>query len=52
MPEKNKPSLLLTLGAAGLLTGGGVAAYWVLSQQNYLSGDMPVGAISFPKTLY
>ncbi len=48
MPEKNKPSLLLTLGAAGLLIGGGVAAYWVLSQQT-LSGDMPVGANIIPQ---
>jgi hypothetical protein len=49
MPEKNKPSLLLTLGAAGLLIGGGVAAYWVLSQQNSLTGDMPVGANIIPQ---
>lgn len=48
MPEKNKSSLLLTLGAAGLLIGGGVAAYWVLSQQT-LSGDMPVGANIIPQ---
>lgn len=47
MPEKNK-SLLLTLGAAGLLIGGGVTAYWVLSQQT-LSGDMPVGANIIPQ---
>jgi hypothetical protein len=49
MPEKNKPSLLLTLGAAGLLISGGVAAYWILSQRNSLSGDMPVGANIIPQ---
>lgn len=48
MPEKNKPSLLLTLGAAGLLISGGVAAYWILSQRNSLSG-MPVGANIIPQ---
>lgn len=48
MPRKNKPSLLLTLGAASLLIGGGVAAYWVLSQRNSL-GDMPVGANIIPQ---
>lgn len=49
MIEKNKPSLLLTLGAAGLLIGGGVAAYWILTQQNRLSGYMPVGANIIPQ---
>lgn len=48
MPEKNKPSLLLTLGASGLLIGGGIAAYWILSQRNWL-GDMPVGANIIPQ---
>lgn len=49
MPEKTKPSLLLTLGAAGLLIGGGVAAYWILTQRNGLLGDMPVGANIIPQ---
>lgn len=49
MPEKNKPSLLLTLGAAGLLIGGGAATYLVLTQQSRLSGDMPVGANIIPQ---
>ncbi len=49
MPEKNKPSLLLTLGASGLLIGGGIAAYWILSQQTSWLGDMPVGANIIPQ---
>ena len=49
MTKKNKPSLLLTLGAAGLLIGGGVAAYWVLTQRNVLVGDVPVGANIIPQ---
>lgn len=48
MPEKNKPSLLLTLGASGLLIGGGIAAYWVLSQYNG-SSELPVGANVVPQ---
>lgn len=46
---KKKPSLLLTLGAAGLLIGGGVAAYWVLNQRNGLPGNMPVAANIIPQ---
>lgn len=49
MSEKNKPSLLLTLGAAGLLIGGGVAAYWLLTQRSSLPGDTPVGANIIPQ---
>ena len=49
MTKKNKPSLLLTLGAAGLLIGGGAATYWILNQQNGLFGDMPVGANIIPQ---
>lgn len=48
MLEKNKPSLLLTLGAAGLLIGGGAATYLVLTQRNRLL-DMPVGANIIPQ---
>jgi len=49
MPEKNKPSLLLTLGAAGLLVVGGATAYWLLLQQNRSLGNMPVGANIIPQ---
>lgn len=49
MPEKNKSSLLLTLGAAGLLIGGGVTAYWLLTQQSRTLGDLPVGAGIIPQ---
>lgn len=49
MPEKNKPSLLLTLGASGLLIGGGIAAYGILSQRNYWLGNIPVGANIIPQ---
>ena len=49
MPEKNKPSLLLTLGASGLLIGGGIAAYLILSQRTSWLGDMPVGANIIPQ---
>ena len=49
MSEKNKSSLLLTLGAAGLLIGGGLVAYWLLTQRGVLRGDMPVGANIIPQ---
>jgi len=49
MTTKNKPSLLLTLGAAGLLIGGGVAAYWVLNQRYGLPGNLPVAANIIPQ---
>ena len=49
MTKKNKPNLLLTLGAAGLLIGGGATAYWILTQRNGLLGDMPVGANIIPQ---
>jgi hypothetical protein len=49
MIKKNKSSLLLTLGAAGLLIGGGVAGYWVLTQHDKLPGNMPVGANIIPQ---
>ena len=48
MPEKRKSSLLLTLGAAGLLIGGGVAAYWLL-QRNGQFEELPVGANMIPQ---
>lgn len=49
MPEKRKSSLLLTLGAAGLLTVGGVAAYWLLLQRQAGLDAMPVGANIIPQ---
>ena len=49
MPEKRKSSLLLTLGAAGLLIGGGIAAYWFLLQRDGGSNDLPVGANIIPQ---
>lgn len=49
MTKKNKSSLLLTLGAAGLLIGGGGTAYWILTQRNQLPGDIPVGANIIPQ---
>ena len=48
MTKKNKSTLLLTLGTAGLLIGGGAATYWILTQQDGL-GDMPVGANIIPQ---
>jgi hypothetical protein len=41
MVKKKKPFLLLTLGAAVLLIGGGVAAYWLLVQRNLSLGNAP-----------
>jgi len=49
MIAKNKSTLLLTLGAAGLLIGGGLAAYWVLSQRHEGLGNMPLGANIIPQ---
>lgn len=48
MPEQRKSSLLLTLGAAGLLIGGGVAAYWLL-QRNSQVEQLPVGTNIIPQ---
>ena len=41
MLKKNKPFLLVTLGAAVLLIGGGVAAYFLLPQRNRFLADAP-----------
>ncbi len=49
MPEKRKSSLLLTLGAAGLLTVGGVSAYWLMLQRQAGLEAMPVGANIIPQ---
>ncbi|MEM1391975.1 MAG: DUF3352 domain-containing protein [Cyanobacteria bacterium P01_H01_bin.150] len=47
--KKKKPSLFLTLSGAGLLIGGGIAAYWLLTAGKPLSRDMPVGANIIPQ---
>ncbi|MBD2208432.1 DUF3352 domain-containing protein [Nostoc linckia FACHB-104] len=44
-----KPSLVLTLSATGLLIGGGSAAYWLLTQGQIFSKDLPVGATIIPQ---
>ncbi len=49
MLKKNKPFLLLSLGAAVLLIGGGTAAYWLLGQRNLVVGDAPVGSQLVPE---
>lgn len=47
--QKNKPSLVLTLSTAGLLICGGIAAYWIFSQGQTSSRDLPVGANIIPQ---
>ncbi|AFY53254.1 Protein of unknown function (DUF3352) [Rivularia sp. PCC 7116] len=47
--KKKKPSLVLTLSGAGLLIGGGIAAYWLFTQGKPLSRDLPVGANIIPQ---
>jgi hypothetical protein len=49
MKKKKKPSLVLTLSSAGLLIGGGVAAYLLLTQGKSLTRDLPVGANIIPQ---
>jgi hypothetical protein len=51
VPKKKnkKPSLVLTLSAAGLLIGGGSAAYWLLGQGQPFSRDLLVGANIIPQ---
>jgi Protein of unknown function (DUF3352) len=48
MKKNKKPSLVLTLSAAGLLIGAGSAAYWFLAQSQRSSNDLPVGANIIP----
>lgn len=48
MLKKNKSSLLFTLGVAVLLIGGGITAYWFLSQRRQLE-DIPIGANIIPQ---
>lgn len=47
--KKKKPSLAITLSGAGLLIGGGIAAFWFLTQGKPLSRDLPVGANIIPE---
>ncbi|BAY12801.1 DUF3352 domain-containing protein [Calothrix sp. NIES-2098] len=49
MKKTKKPSLVLTLSAAGLLIGLGSAAYWLLTQGQPFSRDLPVGANIIPQ---
>ncbi|MCC5644168.1 DUF3352 domain-containing protein [Nostoc sp. CHAB 5824] len=48
MKKNKKPSLVLTLSAAGLLIGVGSVAYWLLSQRQLSSSDLLVGANIIP----
>ncbi|MGA7934607.1 MAG: DUF3352 domain-containing protein [Kovacikia sp.] len=47
--KKKKPSLLLTLGTAALLVGGGGVAYWLVTQRGAGPGELPVGAEIIPQ---
>ncbi len=49
MKKKKKPSLVLTLSAAGLLIGAGSAAYWFFTQGQPFARDLPVGANIIPQ---
>lgn len=49
MTKKSKSSLLLTLGAASLLVGGGIAAYWLLIQPQQLAENLPIGINIVPQ---
>ncbi|WP_373530675.1 DUF3352 domain-containing protein [Nostoc sp.] len=48
MKKKKKPSLVLTLSAAGLLIGAGSAAYWLLAPRQPSWSDLLVGANIVP----
>ncbi|MEH2173302.1 DUF3352 domain-containing protein [Nostoc sp.] len=48
MKKKKKPSLVLTLSAAGLLIGVGSVAYWLLAQRQISSSNLLVGANIIP----
>jgi hypothetical protein len=49
MKKSKKPSLVLTLSFAGLLIGGGIAAYWLLNQGNLSSKELLPGANMIPQ---
>lgn len=44
-----KPPLLLTLGAAVVLIGGGAVAYWFLTRRGAMTADLPVGTDIVPQ---
>ncbi|MEH2319302.1 DUF3352 domain-containing protein [Nostoc sp.] len=46
--KNKKPSLVLTLSAAGLLIGAGSIAYWLLSARQLSSSDLLVGSNIIP----
>ncbi|RAQ45324.1 hypothetical protein B9S53_07680, partial [Arthrospira sp. O9.13F] len=48
MLAKNKPSLLITIGAIAVLVGGGVAAYFALTARRTIR-DVPLGANIVPQ---
>ncbi|GAP94553.1 DUF3352 domain-containing protein [Leptolyngbya sp. NIES-2104] len=47
-PQKQKPPLPLTIGAAAALVAGGSIAFWALTRQQQLN-VMPVGASAIPQ---
>ncbi|NER29115.1 MAG: DUF3352 domain-containing protein [Symploca sp. SIO1C4] len=49
MPEKNRFSLLLSLGAAVLIVSGGIAFYWLLWQRSRFPGDTLLTAQLIPQ---
>ena len=49
MLKKNKRFLLLILGAAVLLVGSSVAAYWLLVQRKQVLGEAPIGSQLIPQ---
>jgi len=49
MRKKNKSYLILTSVATAALIGGGAATYWVLIQNRYSWGNLPVGANLIPQ---
>lgn len=49
MKKIKKPSLALTLSAAGLLVGGGTVAYWLFNQGQPFSRTLLVGANIIPQ---
>src|SRR5512147_2826698 len=49
MRKKFQSSLILTSAAIAAIITGGAAAYWVLIQEKYSSGNLPVGASLIPQ---
>lgn len=49
MIKDKKASLLIKLGASVVLISGGVAAYWILSQRQLTSRNLPAGANLVPQ---